>query len=764
VSTAAASHSFEVLMTTPRDVAGTRRDDPRPVGSHRGDAAVPAQTRRDVADAQAAGPAATRRDGAAPGAGDGVAGFPTLPPEVAGRYRPEGLLARQGAEADVFLVTDTAGTKWVLKVYRRDIAPDPQVWAALPHARSRHLVAVRETGATLDGRKFEVMEYLDGGDLRHVAGRGQLDAGALREIVAQLADGLAALHAVRIIHRDLKPENVLVRRAWPLELVLTDFGLARRLDQTSTFSTAARTLLYTAPETFAGHISPARDWWSLGMIVRELATGERPFAGWTEEVIISHLISRPVDLSAVTDPRLALLCRGLLVRDPRDRWGAEQVRQWVDGGSPPVPEEAHADPGTGAVPPFALFGTPQSDPVALAAALEARWDDAARTFFALPDSERWKALKAWLARFDDTTYFAGEARQDLCDELDANAWPPDVKLVRLLTLLDPARPPSYGGVALRPEDLPAVAAQAVAGDPGCTRAVEELWNQQLLPVLAQRSEAGRLAEIDARWRAARAAYERAAVEAGTRVPSVRAWLDEPDARTLALAGTLSGAAAGDRSAQAVDEALGRLRGQLPRHVDWFDDLVAWRDGDPARSLVVLALAPAATAHAEQMVREEEQQREQALARQREWDQKEADRLRGRDAAVGYALRGAAVLLGLWLLFTFVSSGATSGFPILALLIQTAVEIALARGMGRDYHPQYSLVRWAGRASGEVGDFLRYRRGIGCLGIIAVLAAAIALPWVVLTLGVVVHIGWAVHRWYEWQQAHDEQRRVVRGER
>jgi hypothetical protein len=654
----------------------------------------------------------------------------------------------------------------VLKAYRRDIAPDPHVWAALAHARSGHLVSVRETGTTLDGRKFEVMEYLEGGDLRRVAGRGAADPATVPEIVSQLADGLAALHAVQIIHRDLKPENVLVRRTWPLELVLTDFGLARRLDQTSAFSTAARTLLYTAPETFAGHISPARDWWSLGMIVRELVTGERPFAGWNEEVIVAHLMTRPIDLSGVTDPRLALLCRGLLVRDPQDRWGAPQVRQWLDGGTPPVAEDRPAVPDVaGGRKPLVFHGS-HPDPVALAAVLEEHWDEAARTFFALPNSARWNGLKDRLGQFDDTSFYSGEDRQDLCDELDAGPWSPDVKLVRLLSLLGRDRPPSYRGVALRPEDLAGVAARTVGGDDDTARVVEELWDQRLLPVLAQRSGAEQLAGINDRWRAARAGYERAAAEAAARHPYLRPWLDEPQARTLALAGTLTAAATGREAARRVDEAVRQLAGGLPRRIEWLDDLLAWRGDDPARSLAVLAVVPAATAQAEQMVREEEQQHQRALARRHEWDTKEADRIAGRGAAIGYALGGGGVLFGVWLLFLFVGGGAAGGGAVVAWMVQTGLEIALAYGMGRDYHPEFSLLRGSGRAAGGIGDFLRDRRAMGCLGIVAALFVlpflTRALPWLVPLLAVVGHVGWAVKRWNDWQQAHREQERAVLG--
>ena len=102
-----------------------------------------------------------------------------------------------------------------------------------------------------------------------------------------------------------------------------------------------------------------------------------------------------------------------------------------------------------------------------------------------------------------------------------------------------------------------------------------------------------------------------------------------------------------------------------------------------------------------------------------------------------------------------------------LLVQAGIELGLANGMGSDYHPQFSLLRGAGRASSRVGDSLRYRPGVGCLGIVAVLIGlpflTRALPWVVPVLVLIFHIGWAVQRWNSWKEFHEHERRTVLGE-
>ena len=139
------------------------------------------------------------------------------------------------------------------------------------------------------------------------------------------------IHAHGILHRDLKPENVLVRTRAPLELALTDFGIASLSDATQHFTSAARTTKYAAPEVLTGVLDDKSDWWSLGMIVLEAASGRHPFDGLTEQVMNHQLATRPIDVRGVYDDALRVLCRGLLLRDPARRFGAARSRALARG-------------------------------------------------------------------------------------------------------------------------------------------------------------------------------------------------------------------------------------------------------------------------------------------------------------------------------------------------------------------------------------------------------------------------------------------------
>src|SRR4029450_9940821 len=97
------------------------------------------------------------------------------------------------------------------------------------------------------------------------------------------------------------------------------------------FPAGARTTRYAAPEVLTGVLDAKSDWWSLGMIALEAAAGRHPFDGLTEQVMNHQLATRPVDVRGVYDDDLRKLCRGLLLRDPKRRWGSHEGARWLEG-------------------------------------------------------------------------------------------------------------------------------------------------------------------------------------------------------------------------------------------------------------------------------------------------------------------------------------------------------------------------------------------------------------------------------------------------
>lgn len=145
----------------------------------------------------------------------------------------------------------------------------------------------------------------------------------LRSALAQLAEGLHALHSAGRIHRDIKPSNVLVSEEH--RVVLVDFGLSTKLAETDAISDriAVGTVGYMSPEQAAQEpLGPASDWYSVGCVLYELLTGQLPFTGRGDTVLIKKQDEDPVDVRELvpdlpTD--LCDLCMALLRRDPAAR-------------------------------------------------------------------------------------------------------------------------------------------------------------------------------------------------------------------------------------------------------------------------------------------------------------------------------------------------------------------------------------------------------------------------------------------------------------
>jgi hypothetical protein len=448
-------------------------------------------------------------------AADAVPPAPTfayrLPQALAAKFRIAEVLPAGGAEAEIMILAGLANpaVRVVAKLYRPGIAPQADVLERVGQAGFGHVVRLITHGES-EGVHYEVMEYCPEGSLRKLMNAGPshpLRRDELRLVVTELAEALAALHGIEVIHRDLKPENVLIRRRAPLDLVLTDFGIASIVDATQHFTGMARTVKYGAPETLSGVLDRAADWWSLGMILVELLTGRHPFEGLSEAVITHRLVTAGIDLSGVSDPDWRKLCRGLLLRDPKQRWGAAEVRRWLDGDANLLmPQDDIAMPGAAAGLPYRLGDALCHTPEELAAALATHWD----------------AGRKDLMRGEIATWARAELKdqnlvrflQDLIELRDIKE---DLRLLRLIQFLAPTLPPVWRGASLALPGLLAQAAQAVRGDLPAADWVVSVFAQQVLRELPPARHPAEAA-LAARWEEQHA-------------HSLRLWQETTDART-----------------------------------------------------------------------------------------------------------------------------------------------------------------------------------------------------------------------------------------
>ena len=740
----------------------------------------PSETRRDDFGTRrdSGSPDTTRRDQSPP-----APSLVRLPDELADRFTLLGELPTQGAESDLLHVRDAEGTELVVKIFRRGFNADRSVWEKLPTLDSPHVVSIRETGHA-EGRDYEVIEYISAGNLRVLGAR--LRPAVVEEVVSQLAAGLDRLHRAGIVHRDLKPENVLVRGTTPIRLAITDFGLSRVIEQSVVFASSSRTLAYAAPESLSGQVSPARDWWSLGIIVRELLTGRTPFAGMSETAVVDHLATRTIDCDDIADPRMRLLCRGLLTRDPRRRWTGGEVERWIAGESPAVaepepPRTATFTTGT-ARGSLAFGGHGYTDRAQLARALAADWEKAARYFFGtmftpVGPSEAWQALREWLNGFDDDS----EGRIRLIDQSLTGDRPPNVKLLHLLRWLDPTMQPHYLGLRLLPQDLPALA--GVIDDPRhpdratAARAVREMWEFHLLPEFAGFAGGDELPAINDRWHGLAASWNRLAnwlraqlPRTAGRFPDAGApGLDEPPVvltTLLALAGRPA------ETEEALRAAAVRARERVREPVPWFGWLSDQAGDDPLRCLALVRAAPDAVLEIEGAARHRQETERRAAEGLRHWTDREERRLAGRPAALTRAVLWTLPLLvvwtgGGWLLGQLRSAAQNDSYggvgavgapttllvtaAVLAWLVGVACEVFLASRQGADYLP---LGPWSWIAKGLGGvkkgvsgmsrtlSGTTRRRGPGGCGML-LLVALVPLIVLLVVVAVLISIAWLV---------------------
>ncbi|WP_353267047.1 protein kinase [Gemmatimonas sp.] len=192
-----------------------------------------------------------------------------------------------------------------------------------PHVCAMH--AIEETD---DDSICLVMNYCAGGTLRDVLRAGPVSMTRAMTISTQLAKGLASAHQRQIIHRDLKPANIGFGENDTVKIL--DFGVAVRVMDDETVSLTggrgfAGTVPYCAPELLRGAPPTVQtDLWALGVVLYEMLSGRRPFAGAVEDALVFAIINdepAPIvcaDGAALPEPLTTLLAQ-LLAKDPATR-------------------------------------------------------------------------------------------------------------------------------------------------------------------------------------------------------------------------------------------------------------------------------------------------------------------------------------------------------------------------------------------------------------------------------------------------------------
>lgn len=172
-----------------------------------------------------------------------------------------------------------------------------------------HAVTIYDFGEAEGGELFLAMEYIDGKPLsRLIAEERVLPIDRVIHITSQVAEGLAAAHAMEIVHRDLKPDNIMItRKGADIDYVkVLDFGIAKTMtedaaDNLTKTGFVLGTPFYMSPEQLLGEkLDPRSDIYSLAIIVYEMLSGKLPFVGDNPQaVMMKRITGEPVALRAV---------------------------------------------------------------------------------------------------------------------------------------------------------------------------------------------------------------------------------------------------------------------------------------------------------------------------------------------------------------------------------------------------------------------------------------------------------------------------------
>jgi len=258
-----------------------------------------------------------------------------------------------GGMGEVYRAHDTTlGRDVAIKVLPGTLASDAerlarfkreaQVLASLNHSNIAHVYGFE--GATLPDAStanFLAMELVEGEDLAQRLKRGAIPVDDVVAMAKQIAEGLEEAHERGIIHRDLKPANIKVTSDGKVKLL--DFGLAKALEPDALASGADPQLSHSptisgrATEAgiimgTAGYMSPEQargkavdkraDIWSFGVVVFEMLTGTRLFAGEVVTDTLAAVLKEEVPWSRLpkdTPGHLRHILKRCLTRDPRDR-------------------------------------------------------------------------------------------------------------------------------------------------------------------------------------------------------------------------------------------------------------------------------------------------------------------------------------------------------------------------------------------------------------------------------------------------------------
>ena len=259
----------------------------------------------------------------------------------------------EGATGELYRAIDERLNREVaVKVLKPELAAIPNARArferearACAALRHDHIIAVHHVEAGVPNQcPYLAMDFVNGGSLgEHIEPGMNTDVRLIVEWLRQAAEALQAAHESGIVHRDIKPSNLLIDETSG-RLLVVDFGLAQLADSEESLTAEdaiAGTPAYMGPEqiTHPDEVTGLCDVYSLGVVLYETLTGERPFRGTVRMVLDQVQHEEPVPPRRLNDriPRdLETICLKAMSKEQRLRYRsaaafADDLQRWLDG-------------------------------------------------------------------------------------------------------------------------------------------------------------------------------------------------------------------------------------------------------------------------------------------------------------------------------------------------------------------------------------------------------------------------------------------------
>lgn len=242
-------------------------------------------------------------------------------------YEITGEISENSGEATIYSAIKD-GKQVVIKLYTYTNFDRDKILSLIKELKSEYLLTPIETG-TYNNSIYEVLPLINQGNLSEIL---PLNEETIEKVVIpSIIEGLNTLHSKNIVHRDIKPENIFLNDD-KTYAIIGDFGISSILSEEICAKNEfnSNTAGYASPELINGYVTKEADYYALGVTLLYLLLGHFPFEGMSDYQISFNTINRKLEIPDTVSPQMKKLIYGLTAKDRSERYGYEEVKNWLN--------------------------------------------------------------------------------------------------------------------------------------------------------------------------------------------------------------------------------------------------------------------------------------------------------------------------------------------------------------------------------------------------------------------------------------------------